>query len=108
MMIRYHFGLGVGHLYARQASTGLGKPASEYLHSVDVSNPELGEDDSDDNIASGLGGVTNDDDAVSGSEHSMDLSDDDLDNDSWEEDGSDNEELGEMAEMYGLHNIIMD
>jgi hypothetical protein len=108
-MIRYHFGLGVGHLYARQASTGLGKPASEYLHSVDVSNPELGEDDSDDNIASGLGGVTNDnDDAVSGSEHSMDLSDDDLDDDSWEEDGSDNEELGKMAEMYGLHNIIMD
>jgi hypothetical protein len=97
MMVRYHFGLGVGHLYARHAaSTGVDEPASECLQPVDISDLELGEND--DGIFSELGGVNdNEEDVVSGSEHSLDLSDDDSED---EEDGFNDEEACEMNELY--------
>jgi hypothetical protein len=86
MMMRYHLGLGVGHIYIhRSPEFGRSAPGSRQEYPVEVSNPELREDEdqgpSDFEVAEELRSV-----------HSIDCSD-------WE-DRLDIEELDAMDEMY--------
>ena len=100
--MRYHFGLGVGHVYTRRAdSNALSEPLSEDSHLMDISDLEFEEAAGGASSGLGLDVEVANEDLDSGSEHSLDRYDSEG-NTNWEEDNFDDEELGARVEMYGL------
>jgi hypothetical protein len=98
MMMRYHFGLGVGHVYAHRLATfDRSAPESRQDPPVEVSESELQEDEDQ---APPDFEVAEPEEELR-SVHSFDLSDDSGDCSNWE-DRLDNEELDAMDEMYGF------
>jgi hypothetical protein len=106
--MRYHFGLGVGHLYVRPPTlAGSHESTSENLHPLDVSEADLalGEDDSE--ACSELVWVPDEEnDMGSGSEHSLDHGEDEEDDTELQDDVLEDEELNTVAEMYGLDFVV--
>jgi hypothetical protein len=101
MLMRYHVGLGVGHVYAHRSSTTESDQAvkdSSQEEDMETSNPESVEAEGEDRA----GSTTSSDsivDSESGSEHSLDR---DNDSDSGKsEDLHDSDEDDAMDEMYG-------
>ncbi|KIM74574.1 hypothetical protein PILCRDRAFT_14341 [Piloderma croceum F 1598] len=98
MFMRYHYGLGVGHVYAHcPSSTGAQQSAEETLLDEDVeasaSDREASQMENEDRAA-----ADSDSFSESGSEHSLDRYDD---SDALAEDPEDDGDDGAMDEMYG-------
>ena len=95
--MRYHYGLGVGHVYAHcPSSTGAQQSAESLLDEdmeASTSDREASQMENEDRAA-----ADSDSFSESGSEHSLDRYDD---SDALAEDPEDDGDDGAMDEMYG-------
>jgi hypothetical protein len=95
MIMRYHWGLSVGHIYGHRSAQAL-KTTTRASTTWDPDMEDTGEEDSQDTepISTNIAGASDDEESRSESSGSSDGSDtDDLD--------VDDTELLELEEMYG-------
>ena len=102
MLMRYHSGLGVGHVYGHRSSTGPQKtPEQSSEGDMEISDPEVLEPEG--TVRFGSAAIS-ESDSASGSEHNLDR---DNDSDSThsenldDDDDDDDDENSAMDEMYG-------